>query len=126
MVLRFLERVSGFSRQQVTRLVKRRTERGSLTKRYQGKAVRRYRYADMMTPYEKLKWLPDDDAFLKPGVTFEALDKDATAMTDNEAAALFTSQRNKIFKQIFKQPKTTDLALDAQAHFTFGKYGIDV
>ena len=30
-------------------------------------------------------------------------------MTDNEAAALFTSQRNKIFKQIFKT-KTTGLS----------------
>ena len=74
-----------------------------------GKAVRRYRYADMMTPYEKLKSLPDADAFLKAGVTFEQLDKDSTSMTDNEAAALFTSQRNKIFKQIFKT-KTTGLS----------------
>ena len=74
-----------------------------------GKAVKRYRYADMMTPYEKLKSLANAADFLKPGVTFEQLDKDSTAMTDNEAAARFTSQRNKIFKQIFKQTKTTGL-----------------
>ena len=71
-----------------------------------GKAVKHYRYADMMTPYERLKSLPGADAFLKPGITFKQLDKDAMAMTDNEAAALFTSQRNKIFKQIFKQSKS--------------------
>jgi transposase InsO family protein len=71
-----------------------------------GKAVKHYRYADMMTPYEKLKSLPGADAFLKPGITFTQLDKDSMAMTDNEAAALFTSQRNKIFKQIFKQSKS--------------------
>src|SRR5450631_1126433 len=35
-VLRFLERVSGYSRQQLTRLVKRGTERGPLLKRYRG------------------------------------------------------------------------------------------
>ena len=35
-VLRFLERVSGYSRQQLTRLVKRGGERGLLTKRYHG------------------------------------------------------------------------------------------
>ena len=35
-VLRFLERVSGYSRQQLTRLVKRGSERGLLTKRYHG------------------------------------------------------------------------------------------
>ena len=33
-VLRFLERVSGYSRQQLTRLVKRGRERGQLIKRY--------------------------------------------------------------------------------------------
>lgn len=35
-VLRFLERVSGYSRQQVTRLVKRGSERQALIKRYHG------------------------------------------------------------------------------------------
>jgi transposase InsO family protein len=35
-VLRFLERVSGYSRQQLTRLVKRGMERGPLLKRYHG------------------------------------------------------------------------------------------
>ena len=35
-VLRFLERVSGYSRQQLTRLVKRGRERGQLIKRYRG------------------------------------------------------------------------------------------
>ena len=35
-VLRFLERVSGYSRQQLTRLVKRGCERRQLTKRYRG------------------------------------------------------------------------------------------
>jgi hypothetical protein len=35
-VLRFLERVSGYSRQQLTRLVKRGAERKPLLKRYRG------------------------------------------------------------------------------------------
>ena len=35
-VLRFLERVSGYSRQQISRLVKRGCERRQLIKRYQG------------------------------------------------------------------------------------------
>jgi hypothetical protein len=35
-VLRFLERVSGYSRQQLTRLVKRGVERTALRKRYRG------------------------------------------------------------------------------------------
>ena len=36
MVLRFLERVSGYSRQQLTRLIKRGCERRTLVKRYRG------------------------------------------------------------------------------------------
>lgn len=75
-----------------------------------GKAVKRYRYEDMMTPYEKLKSLANAASFLKPGVTFEQLDKESTAMTDNQAAALFTLQRNKLFSKIFKQTQTTGLS----------------
>ena len=70
-----------------------------------GKAVKRYRYEDMMTPYEKLKSLTNAATFLKPGVTFDQLDQEAIAMTDNQAAALFTLQRDKIFSKIFKQTK---------------------
>ena len=39
-VLRFLERVSGYSRQQITRLVKRGSDRRQLVKRYQGSRTR--------------------------------------------------------------------------------------
>src|ERR1035437_11102754 len=39
-VLRFLERVSGYSRQQITRLVKRGCERRQLIKRYHGSRTR--------------------------------------------------------------------------------------
>ena len=49
-VLRFLERVSGYSRQQITRLVKRSGERRPLVKRYRGSRtcfVRLYTSADV-------------------------------------------------------------------------------
>src|ERR1700730_11614237 len=39
-VLRYLERVSGYSRQQLTRLVKRGAERAPLSKRYRGSRTR--------------------------------------------------------------------------------------
>ena len=58
-----------------------------------------------MTPYEKLKSLANATSFLKPGVTFEQFDMESTAMTDNQAAELFTLQRNKIFSKIFNQTK---------------------
>jgi transposase InsO family protein len=50
-VLRFLERVSGYSRQQLTRLVKRGRERGQLIKRYRGSRTsfaRTYTSADAL------------------------------------------------------------------------------
>src|SRR3989304_2809559 len=50
-VLRFLERVSGYSRQQLTRLGKRGAERAPLTKRYHGSRtsfVRTYTSADVL------------------------------------------------------------------------------
>ena len=52
-----------------------------------GRVRKRYRDADIMTPYEKLKSLPDAAACLKPGTTFAKLDAVAFAMSDNEAAA---------------------------------------
>ena len=39
-----------------------------------GKQRKRYPYQSLMTPYEKLKSLPDADQYLKPGITFEILD----------------------------------------------------
>jgi transposase InsO family protein len=50
-VLRFLERVSGYSRQQLTRLVKRGCERGQLSKRYRSSRTsfaRTYTSADVL------------------------------------------------------------------------------
>jgi len=50
-VLRFLERVSGYSRQQLTRLVKRGGEGGQLIKRYRGSRTsfaRIYTSADVL------------------------------------------------------------------------------
>ncbi|MEK9144673.1 MAG: integrase, partial [Elusimicrobiota bacterium] len=50
-VLRFLERVSGYSRQQLTRLVKRGCEAGRLIKRYRGSRTsfaRTYTSADVL------------------------------------------------------------------------------
>ena len=42
----------------------------------------------MMTPFDKLKSLPDATRYLKPGITLEQLDAAASRMSDNEAAAL--------------------------------------
>ncbi|WP_206743851.1 hypothetical protein, partial [Acidithiobacillus thiooxidans] len=40
-----------------------------------GKQRKLYPYENMMTPYDKLKSLPQAESYLKPGVTFEILDQ---------------------------------------------------
>jgi transposase InsO family protein len=71
-----------------------------------GRQRKRYPYRLMMTPYEKLKSLPQADAFLKSGITFTQLDAQASAMSDNAAAEQMNSERSALFKTIFNRSKT--------------------
>lgn len=65
-----------------------------------GKAKKIYRPDDYMTPYEKLKSLPNAKHYLKPGVTFEQLDQIAMKHTDNEMAQIVQEERRKLFDEI--------------------------
>jgi len=67
-----------------------------------GKTRKRYRYADMMTPYDKLKSLPEASIYLNPGVTFEQMDKIAHECSDNEAAKRMNEAKAKLFQLINK------------------------
>jgi transposase InsO family protein len=66
-----------------------------------GKTVKRYPYAQMMTPYEKFKSLPDANLHLRPGTTWEELDTTATAISDNEAVRRMNAAKQKLFTAIF-------------------------
>jgi transposase InsO family protein len=65
-----------------------------------GKQKKKYEYKNMMTPYDKLKSLPDAQQHLKAGITFKKLDDIAKSMSDNEAADQLQLQRTLLFKQI--------------------------
>ena len=65
-----------------------------------GKERKRYRYAQMMTPYEKLKSVATTAWHLKPGITFTHLEAYATRMSDNEAAAALNTARQRLFQSI--------------------------
>lgn len=71
-----------------------------------GRQRKRYRYENLMTPYEKLKSLTGAERHLKPGVTFEALDAIALAQTDNQAARRVNTARTALFKSINASWKT--------------------
>lgn len=58
-----------------------------------------------MTPYEKLKSLPNAEKHLKLGISFGILDTLAMKMTDNQAAEVLKKERRMLFNDIFEQKK---------------------
>ena len=65
-----------------------------------GKIKKKYRYQDYMTPYEKLRSIPDAQIYLKESITLERLDKIAKRYTDNEMAKKVQLERDKLFDKI--------------------------
>jgi transposase InsO family protein len=65
-----------------------------------GKQRKVYRYETMMTPYDKLKSLPNAKDYLKPGLSFEILDTLAHQISDNQAADQLQKARQTLFKTI--------------------------
>lgn len=70
-----------------------------------GRLRKTYPYEHMMTPYDKLKSLPNAEQYLRPGITFEELDAIAYAVSDNEAARRLNEARAELFKSINKQTR---------------------
>ena len=67
-----------------------------------GKQRKKYPYANMMTPYEKLKSLPNAEQYLKLGINFKELDIVAKKETDLEAAKKAKIAREKLFQSFNK------------------------
>ena len=74
---------------------------------HKGKQRKVYRYENMMTPYDKLKSLPNAKDYLKPDTSFEILDKIAHQISDNTAADQLQKARRKLFKTIHGQALKT-------------------
>ena len=73
-----------------------------------GKRRKHYRYQDLMTPYDKLKSLPNAAQSLKPGISFQVLDATANQYSDNEAARRLNQARAELFQLI--NTSQTDVA----------------
>jgi len=67
---------------------------------HRGKIKKTYPYQEVMTPYEKLKSLPEAQSYLQPGVTLEKLDDIANQMSDNEFAERMVKARSNLFQHI--------------------------
>ena len=65
-----------------------------------GRVRKRYRDANVMTPYEKLKSLDDAKQYLRTGIDFETLDAAAHAMSDLQAVAALNRARADLFALI--------------------------
>jgi hypothetical protein len=70
-----------------------------------GKRKKRYPYTLLMTPYDKLKSLPQASQYLKPGTTFQQLDDIAMQCSDNDAARQLNQARAKLFRLIHRTQK---------------------
>ncbi len=68
-----------------------------------GRTRKRYRYQDTMTPFEKLKSLPDAERHLRPGVTIAALEDQAGATSDLDAAIALKLARARLFELIDRE-----------------------
>ncbi|MDO8437765.1 MAG: hypothetical protein Q7S69_06360, partial [Nitrosomonadaceae bacterium] len=70
-----------------------------------GKERKKYRYKDMMTPFDKFKSIPKASEYLKAGITFEQLDVQAARMSDNDCALALNNARKKLFQVISSSTK---------------------
>lgn len=71
-----------------------------------GRQRKRYPYKLMMTPYEKLKSLPNAEQYLKTGIHFPALDALATSISDNDAAERLNEAKARLFKSFSNRSKS--------------------
>ena len=60
------------------------------------------KYTQCMTPYDRLKSLPNATQYLKPGITFETLEKIALAKSDNEFAGEMRNAKVALFEKLRK------------------------
>jgi len=60
------------------------------------------KYAIRMTPYDRLKSLKNAEKHLKPGITFEMLDKIALAKSDNEYAEAMKKAKAALSEKLKK------------------------
>jgi len=72
-----------------------------------GKERKKYPYKNMMTPYDKLKSLPNAEKYLKDDISFETMNKIAFAITDNQSADKLQKARRLLFKTIDEREFST-------------------
>jgi hypothetical protein len=70
-----------------------------------GKIRKTYPHDQIMTPWDRLQTIPEYPTYLKPGLTPHALQQNANAMSDNEAAGQLQTARKRLFLSINRRSK---------------------
>jgi hypothetical protein len=70
-----------------------------------GKIRKTYPHDQIMTPWERLKSIPNYETYLKPGMTSQSLEHQANAMSDNDAAKQVQKARKLLFQSINRRSK---------------------
>ena len=70
-----------------------------------GKIRKTYPHDQIMTPWERLKSIPQYETYLKPGITSQSLEHQANAMSDNDAAKQVQKTRQLLFQSINRRTK---------------------
>jgi len=65
-----------------------------------GRIRKTYPTDQIMTPWERLRSMPNFEQYLKPGVTAQTLNQTALAMTDTQAAQALQDMRRNLFAAI--------------------------
>lgn len=65
-----------------------------------GKIRKTYPHDQIMTPWDRLQAIPNYSDHLKPGLTTMAIEREASAMSDNDAASLLQTARQRLFQSI--------------------------
>jgi transposase InsO family protein len=71
-----------------------------------GKIRKTYPHDQIMTPWDRLKTIPNYPAYLKPGVTAESLEHEARVMSDNQAANQVQQARKRLFQSFNRRSKS--------------------
>jgi len=71
-----------------------------------GKIKKTYPHDQIKTPWQRLQSIPNYPLHLKPGITPKNLERQASAMSDNEAAKRVQQSRKLLFLSINRRSKT--------------------
>ena len=70
-----------------------------------GKIRKRYPAEQIMTPWDRLRAVPNAQQFLRPGLTLDDLQHQAGQISDNEAAQRLNRARTKLFQSFHRRSR---------------------